>query len=89
MKKSESSVTSVYNEKSIAVNSIYENALVQQSTQGEGDPSLQLQFIPSNAQALKSSRKFKIALISSYAFLISLFVVIVYIADVLDPRFPF
>ena len=39
--------------------------------------------------SLKTSRKFKIALISSYTFLISLFGMIVYIAVVLDPKFPF
>lgn len=89
MKKSESSVTSVHNEKSIAVYGIYENVLNPDSPHRGDEQSLQIKFITSNAQALKSSRKFKIALISSYAFLISVFVVIVYIADVLDPRFPF
>jgi len=38
---------------------------------------------------LQTTRKFKIALISSYTFLISLFGMVVYIAIVLDPKFPF
>jgi hypothetical protein len=39
--------------------------------------------------SLKTTRKFKIALISSYTFLISLFGMIVYMAVILDPKFPF
>ncbi len=39
--------------------------------------------------SLKTTKKFRIALISSYTFLISLFGMIVYIAVVLDPKFPF
>jgi len=39
--------------------------------------------------SLKTTKKFKIALISSYTFLISLFGMIVYMAVVLDPKFPF
>jgi len=39
--------------------------------------------------SLKTTRKFKIALISSYTFLISIFAVLVYTAILLDPKFPF
>jgi hypothetical protein len=47
-------------------------------------PSAEIKVPP-----LKTTRKFKIALISSYTFLISLFGMIVYIAVILDPKFPF
>jgi hypothetical protein len=47
-------------------------------------PSVEIK-VPS----LKTTRKFKIALISSYTFLISLFGMIVYMAVILDPKFPF
>ncbi len=48
------------------------------------------QFVePTVLPSLKATRKFKFALISSYTFLISLFGAIVYIAIVLDPKFPF
>ena len=39
--------------------------------------------------SLQATRKFKIALISIYSVLISLFVGIVYISILLDPKFPF
>jgi hypothetical protein len=39
--------------------------------------------------SLQATRKFKIALISTYAFIISLFIGIVYISEWLDPKFPF
>jgi hypothetical protein len=42
-----------------------------------------------SVSSVKASRRFKIAVIASYAFLISLFSAVVYIADQLDPRFPF
>lgn len=38
---------------------------------------------------LEATRKFKIALISAYTFLISLFGAVVYISVLLDPKFPF
>lgn len=89
MKKSESPITSVSNKQSTAVSGIYENVLSNTPRHRVDEALLQSKVIVNEEQALKSSRKFKIALISSYAFLISLFFLIVYVADVLDPRFPF
>ena len=39
--------------------------------------------------SLESSRAFKIALFASYTFLISVFGGLIYLASILDPRFPF
>ena len=48
-----------------------------------------LQLMEYKAPPLKTTRKFKIVLISAYTFLISLFGAIVYAAIILDPKFPF
>jgi hypothetical protein len=48
---------------------------------------------PQSVQHIKSSiestKSFKLALVACYAFLISVFASIVYVVNLLDPKFPF
>lgn len=62
---------------------------VRKVSNADDETTLYAPSVECKIPSLKATRKFKIALISSYTFLISVFVGIVFLARILDPKFPF
>jgi hypothetical protein len=89
MKKSNSIVASFRNKHASTQGVEISKDIHQHDSFLKEESSIQYRRIYNTKSPIESSKGFKFALVVCYAFLISILGSVVYIANLLDPKFPF